>query len=238
MSSTGSSENAPLGPKPIGPKVRAAREARGISLRELARRVGVSASFISQLEHNKVNASVGTLYSLVDALGLSIDQLMSDAGPGALTRSAWQEESDGQGDRVRKPIDAPVQRADGRARIQFPGVIWERLTQAADPEVDFLQVEYAPGSASCPPNDMMRHGGREYGYILSGSLHLQVGFDSYDLSPGDAATFDSMTPHRMSNTTDEPCRAIWVVIGRREDSRAAGVPNPSLLTTHVPSLGP
>lgn len=205
-----------------------------MSLRELARRTRVSASFISQLEHNKVNASVGTLYALVDALGLSIDQLMSGPGPGVRTGRAWQKDSDSE---VRKPIDAPVQRADGRARIQFPGVIWERLTHAADPEVDFLHVEYAPGSASCPPDDMMRHGGREYGYILSGSLHLQVGFESYDLSPGDAATFDSMTPHRMSNTTDEPCQAIWFVLGRRGDSRAAGVPDASALTTHLPSLG-
>ncbi|MYS75666.1 helix-turn-helix domain-containing protein, partial [Streptomyces sp. SID5926] len=69
----------------IGPALRAAREARGMSLRALARQIGVSPSFLSQLERNKTNASVGTLYTLVEALDLSLDQLVStDPGsPGA-----------------------------------------------------------------------------------------------------------------------------------------------------------
>ncbi|GAA1545846.1 helix-turn-helix domain-containing protein [Nocardioides humi] len=217
----------------IGPNVRAAREAQGMSLRELARRIGVSPSFISQLERNKANASVGTLYALVDVLGLSIDQLMAEQGPGTEQPAGGRASgAPARGFRV----DQPLQPAEGRARIQFPGVVWERLTQAADPQVDFLHVTYAPGSASCPEEDMMRHGGHEYGFVVSGSLTVQVGFESYAMTAGDAITFDSMTPHRLSNDGTGDCVAIWVVVGRRDDVRGHDVPVPPGSVTHLPSL--
>ncbi|GAA3774981.1 hypothetical protein GCM10022206_12050 [Streptomyces chiangmaiensis] len=222
-----------------------------MSLRELARRIGVSPSFVSQLERNKANASVSTLYSLVEALGLSLDQLMvkepisagvTDAAAGG-TKAPGATPLDRTRDRGRDglpgqwpAVEAPMQPASTRARIQFPGVVWERLTQASDPLVDFLHVEYAPGSSSCAPDNMMRHGGREYGYVVSGRITVQIGFDRYDLSPGDAVTFDSMTPHRLSNPFSEPCRAVWVVVGRRSDERAHEAPPPPPNVTHLPSL--
>lgn len=219
----------------IGPNVRAAREAQGMSLRELARRIDVSPSFISQLERNKANASVGTLYALVDVLGLSIDQLM------ATQRGGSDQTPDATVDRHRTPgpafqVERPLQSADGRAQIQFPGVTWERLTRAADPQVDFLQVTYSPGSASCADDDMMRHGGYEYGLLLKGALTVQVGFERYEMSSGDSITFDSMTPHRLSNDGEHDAVAVWVVVGRRSDARAHDVPVPSSSVTHLPSL--
>ncbi|WP_330280932.1 helix-turn-helix domain-containing protein [Streptomyces sp. NBC_00588] len=235
----------------IGPAIRSAREAQGISLRELARRIGVSPSFVSQLERNKANASVGTLYALVEALGLSLDELMvkdsasvgdtDAAGDGSQPPSAaFVDQVRGNSQDVRiaewPPVEAPMQPAGSRARVQFPGVLWERLTRAADPFVEFLHVEYGPGSSSCAPDNMMRHGGREYGYVISGRISVQVGFDRYELSPGDAVTFDSMTPHRLSNPFDEPCQAVWVVVGRRGDERGRGAPTPTADVTHLPSL--
>jgi mannose-6-phosphate isomerase-like protein (cupin superfamily) len=232
----------------IGPAVRAAREARGVSLRALARQIGVSPSFVSQLERNKANASVGTLYALVDALGLSLDQLMATeaaahpqlvgpaaAGPTTLT-DHFPEPGPGVHVSRLAPVGNPVQRSDSRARIGFPGVIWERLTQAPDALVDFLHVRYEPGSSSCAPDDMMRHGGREYGYVLSGRIAVQIGFESYELSVGDAVTFDSMSPHRLSNPYDEACEGLWLVLGRRDDDRAQNAPAPRSDVTHLPSM--
>jgi mannose-6-phosphate isomerase-like protein (cupin superfamily) len=99
------------------------------------------------------------------------------------------------------------------------GVTWERLTPGDDPWLDFLAVTYEPGSASCPPDDLMRHGGREYGHIVRGRMLVQVGFETYDLHQDDSIHFDSLTPHRLSNPFDEPCEAVWVVVDRRGDSR-------------------
>ena len=126
-----------------------------------------------------------------------------------------------QGDWPR--VDVPLQPAEGRPRVEMSGVVWERLTHDHDPYVDFLHVEYAPGSSSCAPDQLMRHGGREYGHLVRGRLDVQVGFESYSLGPGDSIHFDSSTPHRLSNPYDEPCTAVWFVLARRDDDRLSGL---------------
>ena len=226
------------GPEPraesLGAALRAARESRGLSLRELARQVDVSPSFVSQVELGKANPSVGTLFALVSVLGISLNELLggpADAAPGPPPGRAAAS-AGGPGGWPR--IDQPVVRARDRSRVQMSGVVWERLT-ADDPLVDFLHVEYGPGSASCPPDDMVRHGGREYGVIVSGRLEVQVGFETYALEPGDSIHFDSSTPHRLSNPHDEPCTAVWFVLARRDDSRVAPTATPSAWA-HLPGL--
>jgi mannose-6-phosphate isomerase-like protein (cupin superfamily) len=95
-------------------------------------------------------------------------------------------------------------------------VTWERLTFWADEDVEFIEATYAPGGASGPGGALVRHGGREFGHVISGTLHAVVGFDKFVLGPGDSITFPSSTPHRFGNEGSEPARAIWVVRGRRE----------------------
>jgi len=209
-------------PVQLGQAIRNVREQRGLSLRELARRVNVSPSFVSQIELGKANPSVGTLYSLVSVLGTTLDDLIGEqpaaSGPELVAASGVDGGNSGAWPRV----DVPVQPATGRKRLEMSGVIWERLTHDHDPYVDFLHVEYAPGSSSCAPDQLMRHGGRESGYLLHGRLDVQVGFETYSLGPGDSIHFDSMTPHRLSNPFPEPCTAVWFVLERRDDDRTIG----------------
>jgi quercetin dioxygenase-like cupin family protein len=106
-------------------------------------------------------------------------------------------------------------RASERRVIQLASdVTWERLTPGSDPNVEFLRVTYRPGSESCPADSLLRHTGNEYGYILSGRLGVQVAFNSYDLGPGDAISFDGSLPHRLWAIGDKPAEAIWTVHGR------------------------
>ena len=170
-------------------------------------------------------------------LGTSLDDLIGGAGAngapagsvGSADQPAIHPSTDPappsvgeQPGRAWPPVDVPLQAATGRKRLQMTGVVWERLTHDHDPYVDFLHVEYAPGSASCAPEELMRHGGREYGHVLSGRLEVQIGFETYQVGPGDSIHFDSTTPHRLSNPHDEPCRAIWFVIARSGDDRPTG----------------
>jgi transcriptional regulator with XRE-family HTH domain len=229
------------GPSPdeLGQRLRAAREAHGISLRALAKRIDVSPSFISQVELGRASPSVGTLYSLVTALGLSLDDVMTEEPeaqepPARPEPPAWAPPSPERSDNIRPRIGQHVQRAAGRRVIKMSGVTWERLTHDDDPLVDFLSVTYAPGSASCPEDDLMRHGGREYGHVISGRIRIQVGFETYELAPGDSIHFDSATPHRLSNPFDEPCVGLWVVVGRQEDGQAAATPASG--SAHLPAL--
>jgi transcriptional regulator with XRE-family HTH domain/mannose-6-phosphate isomerase-like protein (cupin superfamily) len=219
------------GPSPdeLGQRLRTAREAHGISLRALAKRIDVSPSFISQVELGRAKPSVATLYALVTELGISLDDVMTDDATNGVSPAAADEPSPSWHPHAQAEVTesvAPppgigqhVQQARGRRAIKMSGVVWERLTPDDDPLVDFLYVTYAPGSASCSADDLMRHGGREYGHILHGHIEVQVGFETHELAPGDSIHFDSTTPHRLSNPFDEPCTAIWVVVGRRGDTR-------------------
>ena len=188
----------------LGPRLRLAREERQLSARELARRIGCSASLISQIERGVSVPSVGVLYSLAAELDSSLDHLLFGADRPAPRPAAVGGAADGE---------AIVQRADGRDIIDLAsGVRWERLTPGADAMTDFLEVIYSPGGHSTDERRPLRHDGREYGLVVSGTLQANVGFESYELGPGDSITFDSSTPHEYLNKTGEPVHAIWVVV--------------------------
>jgi transcriptional regulator with XRE-family HTH domain len=190
----------------LGPRLRLVRGSRQLSVRELARRVGCSASLISQIERGVSVPSVGVLYSLATELGSSLDYLLFGSGtvPAAdavpeVSRSA--------------PPPAIVQRGCDRRIIDLAsGVRWERLTPQSEAMTDFLEVIYSPGGHSTDERRPLRHDGREYGLIISGMLQANVGFESYELGPGDSIAFDSSTPHEYLNKTGEVVHAIWVVV--------------------------
>lgn len=213
MGARGSDEVGQAGvPASVGRALRERRIANGVSIRELAGEAGVSASLVSQIETGKINPSVGRLLSLVNALGLSLDELFVEV-----------EQRDG--DAAAAPAspeagtDGVLREADRRRVDLATGVHWNRLTPGHEHGVDFLYVVYEVGGASCPPDALMRHQGREYGLILSGHLGATVGFESYELGPGDSIVFNSDTPHRLWTIGDEPVTAVWTIIGRSGDQR-------------------
>lgn len=55
---------------------------------------------------------------------------------------------------------------------------------------------------------------------MTGTLGIQIGFQEYELHPGDSVAFDSTTPHRLFNTGDVPVHAIWFVVGRDANPHA------------------
>ena len=194
----------------IGDRLREERVKAGISQRELARRLGLSPSLISQLESGQSRPSVGTLYSIVTELGVSLDHVI---------RGVDFPDSNGP-DGGRSGERTPVVRSGERATIDLDsGVRWEELAAAHEEGIDFLEAIYEVGGASTPDESLMRHHGREFGYIVSGTLNIQIGFQTYVLRPGDSIAFDSTTPHRFFNEGDVPVHAIWFVVGREADRR-------------------
>jgi transcriptional regulator with XRE-family HTH domain len=197
-------------PAKVGTRLRQQRERHGISLRELARRVGVSPSLVSQIELDRVNPSVSTLYALVTELGMTMSDVFGEAPAAAPLAVSEQRHEDGF-----------VTLPGARSVINLAsGVCWERLTPRSDPDVEFLHVVYPVGAESCSEDALLTHRGREYGYVTSGTLGVKVGFDEYELGPGASIAFDSSSPHRLWTIGDEPVHGIWVVIGRAADPRA------------------
>jgi len=192
----------------LGARLREERERARISQRELSRRLGVSASLISQIESGQSKPSVSTLYGIVTELGVSLDDVFR-VHEDELTEAtaAGAESQDAAGGPVVHPAERHVVELDS-------GVIWERLTSHQHEDVDFLHVIYDVGGSSAPDERLMRHSGREYGYVLSGRLGVQLGFERHELGPGDSIAFDSTTPHRLWNLGDEAVHGVWFVVGR------------------------
>lgn len=213
--STARSEASSEAARELPQKLRQAREAKGLSIRALAKQVGVSPSQISAVELGKSQPSAATLYSIAAELDLSIDELIFGA---PRFQSAGEPNGDGAvpGSTAAGELSAsPVLRVADRPEITLDtGVVWQRLTACAEPGVEFLHTVYDVGGASGKDHAMARHAGHEWGVILSGRLEVSIGFDRYELGPGDSISFDSMTPHLFRNVGDEPVHTHWFVLGR------------------------
>src|SRR5205814_7354282 len=155
----------------IGPRLRQAREHKNMSVRGLARYVGVSPSLVSQIERGRVMPSVGTLYSIANELGLVVDDLFS-----GVQRSRKSD----RGEMAVADVINPVLKSGQRKVIKLAdGVRWERLTPTPDKDIEFLVVVYDVAAESCAKDALIRHGGKEYAYMLSGRLGIKIGFEEF-----------------------------------------------------------
>ncbi|WP_433528964.1 helix-turn-helix domain-containing protein [Micromonospora sp. CA-263727] len=197
----------------VGDRIRVAREAAKLSVRELARRVDVSSSHVSQVERGLASFSVRALYNVVSVLGISMDSLFEEApagpdqppasAPGRAPAAAVGPLDDG---------GIVLRRATRPTIALTGGTRWERLTPRPEVGAEFIEVVYPPNpQATPPPKDFIRHSSREYGIVVQGALTVQVGFDQTVLHTGDSIAFDSHIPHRFWNATADEVRAIWFI---------------------------
>jgi transcriptional regulator with XRE-family HTH domain/mannose-6-phosphate isomerase-like protein (cupin superfamily) len=222
-----------MGVVPLGARLRHERQKAGISLRELARRLGVSPSFVSQLENDKSSPSVATLYSIAQVLGTSIDSLFGHAAVAAVEAGApalAQASAGGSPDPpavvsrsdLGSPADGfPAGRTRSRLAVTRPGdrprlvmdsgVVWEQLVHNTGRDLDFIEIVYPPHASSTTDRRMLQHAGFEYGYVLAGELEVTVGFETVRLAAGDSIGFDSAVPHLIRNVTADEARGLWVV---------------------------
>lgn len=176
----------------IGPRLRHARLVKGMLLKDLAARIGVSISLISKYENDKLLPPLTVLHSLVSELETNI---------GALFDPAWSSV-----DYVARAGSRPhiVAAGDGEAA----GVTLERLIPNGRGHLLQGNIHIvAPGGGSMGP---MRHEGDEFGYVLEGRLELGIGEASYVLGPGDSFSFPSHLAHTYRNPGLEVTRVIWI----------------------------
>jgi DNA-binding XRE family transcriptional regulator/quercetin dioxygenase-like cupin family protein len=199
----------------IGERIRAERARKGISLRGLARSVGLSPSLISQIETGKCQPSVSTLYAITTALGVSVQDVFGEAGASGGRMAAGQVTVPAPPPRGGTPESSgPVVCPAQREVLELDsGVIWQRLGRVPGSHVDFLLVSYAPGGCSSPAGRLMQHAGTEYGYLIQGELIVTLGLLSHRLTQGDAVSFASLTPHSYRNEGTVPAVGVWFVAG-------------------------
>lgn len=188
---------APTPPPPaaapaIGARLRHARMVKGLLLKELAERVGVSISLISKYENDKLLPPLTVLHALVSKLETNI---------GALFEPDWSP-----GDHVARVGSRPRITAGGDG--QSEGVTLERLVPNGQGHLLQANIHIvAPSGGSMGP---MLHEGDEMGYVLQGRLELRIGDTTYDLRPGDSFSFPSTLAHTYRNPGRDTTRVIWV----------------------------
>ncbi len=175
-------------PPAIGPKLRALRKRRGLSLRTLAGLCGLSVNTISLVERGKTSPSVATLHRLATALGVSMTFF-------------FEEE---------EQRDVVFVKADRRARTRSDSVIMENLGSGLrDQTMEPLLVTLQPGADS--GGEPMVHLGHEFVFCLEGEIEYEVRDDKYLLDAGDSLIFEAHLPHRWRNTGSSPSTILLIL---------------------------
>jgi XRE family transcriptional regulator, regulator of sulfur utilization len=177
----------------VGQRVRALREAMGLSLRDLAERSGVSAPMLSQVERGETSPTLAVAGKIAAGLELSLSQLLRLDEGGSVS-----------------VVPAHARLRGGGARGHSYEVVTPGLPgQRAEVSLHVLK----PGAATGGPDDPPMHepGARETAVVTGGRLRLVCDGVAYDLVEGDAVTFDADLPHRFENPDGREARFFAVV---------------------------
>lgn len=173
----------------VGRKIRELRQSRGISLNNLARECGVTASLVSQVERGLAAPSLNTLRALAD--GLHVPLVTFFHGPA--------------------PHDGVVMRAADRPRLSLPGsdADYEILSPRHSRRLLVGQLTLGPGrdNASRP----MSHRADEVAIVVAGTVEVTWGEDVIRLGTGDSILIPEGVPHRMTNVGEEPAQIMFAI---------------------------
>jgi transcriptional regulator with XRE-family HTH domain len=172
----------------LGHRIRARRKELGLSLRELEERVGLTASFLSQVERDLTSPSIESLNKISQALEVPIFYFL-----------------------LEPDARCPVVRQDKRVRLNLPdsNLTYQLLTPDRDRKMEAFLAEREPGLEKIAiPLDQQTE---EFIYVLQGQLEIQLGEEVYLLGPGDSVYFDGANLRRLAARGDQTLRFISVI---------------------------
>ena len=176
--------------KNFGKQVKILRKQQGLTLTELAEKIGRSVSLVSQIENGNITPSFSTMQGIVDALQVSFTQIISEG---------------------RKPDEGDsflVKALERKVLVTSGGVLHEFLSRGVPTNFKLMIVEVPPGAST--GKTLYRHRGVECGFLLEGELTVEIDGQPHRLSPGDSITFWSMSPHKLLNSGQARAIAVWV----------------------------
>lgn len=176
----------------LGLKLRLARQAKGFTLKELARRSRCSESLLSKAENGKALPSLSLIHRLVRVLDTNISWLFDESGPD----------------------DSPIYRAQQRPVITLDdkpgdsaGITFERIIPYRGGHM--LQSNIHHVAVGGHSGDTIVHEGEETGYVLAGEIELTLDGVNYALKEGDAFCFRSNIPHSYRNIGTVTASILW-----------------------------
>jgi quercetin dioxygenase-like cupin family protein len=180
----------------IGATIRALRQERGLSLRELSRLTGFSISFLSLVERGRSSLALTSLHKVATALGTNVASFFPAVGRARDATVPHVSRVSGGAGQLSTGSQRTYRILSGRS---FSRVL-EPLLVTVEPS-ETIEEPYA-------------HAGEEFAYILSGELLFVIDGVDHRLGPGDSIHFKSTVPHSIHNDTDVPVEAVWVLTPR------------------------
>jgi transcriptional regulator with XRE-family HTH domain len=167
------------------------RKNTGLTIRQLSEKVGVTQSYISQLENDKVNPSLGTLKKIANALNLNMIDFFNR-------------------DREENNI---IVRKDERIDFSYPSGKFRSQLLASNIASKAMEPIYTIIDPGGDTIEAYQHGnsGEEFGVVIKGELLLNVDGTDHHLLEGDAFYFKSDRPHRYSNPGKSTTEVVWVI---------------------------
>lgn len=175
----------------FGEKMRAIREGKGIGLRKLAKELGVSPSFVSQIEKNKAKPSIDTLQRITETLDISITDLIDD--PHTLEANSGS----------RQAITKNRFNAEKLNNVTLKKMVPENIENNMEPTLLIIQ----PGGYS---ETIASTNGEEFLLILGGQLEITLNDKDYTLQEGDNIYFNANVKHSFRNPAQQPTKVLWV----------------------------
>ena len=170
----------------VGARMRAIRRERGVAGVELARRAGVSPSYLSRLENGHLSPTVSTLTRIMAALGVPVSRVFGESSGG------------------------PLVRRHERQLIRSRHVEDYLLSPTRAGRFEVLETVVEPGGASGDASHS-HPGEEECIVVLEGEFRFWLADVPYVLFEGDAITFPPRTPHRWENPGQKRTRVLWVI---------------------------
>ena len=171
----------------LGRRLKALRTEQGTTLAQLGEMVGLSASYLSQIERNKAKPSLAALSSIAETLGVEMRSFFEHPAP------VWEVVRRGQGDQVR----------DGDNRVTF------EILSSED-----VRGKFEPYRVTCRPGMEIEadpHPGEEFAFILDGQLQVAVGEEVFTLGQGDSIHYQGSQSHAWRNGSEGECTLIWAL---------------------------
>jgi transcriptional regulator with XRE-family HTH domain len=176
----------------VGARIRALREAMGLSLRDLAQRSGVSAPMLSQVERGETSPTLAVAARIAAGLELTLSQLL-------------------RLDEDRHVV--VVRRGQGRKRRRAGHRVEELTPPLPGQRADVSRHRLDPGAVTGGPGDPPIHepGSRETAVVVDGAATLVIDGERHELRTGDSVTFDADLAHHFENNSNEPAELLAVV---------------------------
>lgn len=193
-----------------GKQLNKLRKERGLSLREVARRTDLTASFLSQVEHGTSNVSIDSLRRIAEALDVPMMHFLEEI-PVDIENINDHIDPEPCEDDDRTRVYSPVVRAGCRPRLILPpsGLEYQLLVPNLSTKLEAIIGRASPGTGNIARK--LRSETEEFIYVLSGEVAIGLGEEEYILRTGDSITFhgDQLTKLACASIDRE---ASWISV--------------------------